>query len=1162
MTPNPRRITDLVKGLVTFVAVTGFMIAIPVGLIRYIGWPVPTELPTLDQVAMGLRSSLDPQLVIKTLAVLVWLAWAQLAIALIVETVAAIRGHASQHVPLLPGLQQLAARTVATIAVVAATLGPARAPAAFAETNPPIVYEHTTPATTTGQANISGAVPAEAAVVAHHVGYTVQRFDTLWDIAERTLGDPTRWRDIRQLNTGRTMADGTQFTEHTDHLTAGWELHLPPDATLPPTDDDAGPGETGRTVLVEKGDHFWSIAGDTLSEAWGREPATDEVAPYWQSLVAENRDQLAPPHHPDLIYPGQTFTLPPTPPDPANGHPPSVSAPGEVVVERGDHFWGIAEDTLAEAWDREPAADEVAPYWRSLVEANGHRLRASRDANLIHPGQVFELPAIPDDPTSEHPKRPTDTSQDNPAAPPDEPQGGPRSDSPDPADEATTGTEDESHVVDSTAPAPRATTRVDTHQDNEIPLDEAFTENLVNDEETSDEVEESGGLLPAATRVAGLGILAAGVVALINRLRGIQLRKRRPGTTPTPPPPETAPVETALRTAAAPNALELVDLALRTVGHHIDTNHLTVPELAAVRIAPDGVRLLLWTPHTEPPPGWGIGDDAKSWLLPASTDLEPLRWLTAEIAAPWPAIVTIGHDDNSQLLLNLEHPGALQILGAFDEVQDTLVTMAVELAASPLADGMQIYCVGFGHDLAHLERIHPVDDLDEGLRWIKPILDTIATLPDTTAQPGRQRPGADLWEPVVVLDPSTEPSEQTRELLVAAHPGSPVSAVVGYPTGQRWRLHLDETTIRLEPANVTYRRRNLTAEEQDGVAQLTAAAKDLDGIPDPTTTVALYTVPDDLLIESDPSTEAEAATDTTLPITDPARDDASGAAPEDDPALSTDVEPQIGEVTQVIGRDAVEEASQPGVMVRVLGNVRIDGLLKPFPRPWCREIVAYLATHRHGVSADALHEALWPNQPFNARRGPRYISDARGSLGEAIDGRGYIPQLGDDGLYRPHPELTSDFDQLDSHIQQANTATNPDQMARHLRAALDLVEGPPFTVAERFSWAHTEGFVSHATIAIDDAAHHLADHALNAGSPDEASWAAEKGILVTRNCEQCYRNLMQAGIAAKNSTAVEAAYKRLLATVTNDDGPGAAEYLDPETTQVFEDYKRSHSSQI
>ena len=59
--------------------------------------------------------------------------------------------------------------------------------------------------------------------------YEVQRRDTLWDIAERHLGDPFRWQEIFQLNQGRPQADGTCLTDP-DLIYAGWRLDMPADA--------------------------------------------------------------------------------------------------------------------------------------------------------------------------------------------------------------------------------------------------------------------------------------------------------------------------------------------------------------------------------------------------------------------------------------------------------------------------------------------------------------------------------------------------------------------------------------------------------------------------------------------------------------------------------------------------------------------------------------------------------------------------------------------------------------------------------------------------------------------------------------------------------------------------------------------------------------------
>lgn len=64
---------------------------------------------------------------------------------------------------------------------------------------------------------------------------------------------------------------------------------------------------------VGPGDHFWSIAEQVLSQAWGRAPTDDEVVGYWNTLIAANSERLADPGNPDLIYPGQRFTVPAPP---------------------------------------------------------------------------------------------------------------------------------------------------------------------------------------------------------------------------------------------------------------------------------------------------------------------------------------------------------------------------------------------------------------------------------------------------------------------------------------------------------------------------------------------------------------------------------------------------------------------------------------------------------------------------------------------------------------------------------------------------------------------------------------------------------------------------------------------------------------------------------
>lgn len=69
------------------------------------------------------------------------------------------------------------------------------------------------------------------------------------------------------------------------------------------------PGELG-TVVVVRGDSFWSIAEDVLSTRLGRAPTGQETATYWHQLVEANRPRLVDSADPDLIYAGQRFVLP------------------------------------------------------------------------------------------------------------------------------------------------------------------------------------------------------------------------------------------------------------------------------------------------------------------------------------------------------------------------------------------------------------------------------------------------------------------------------------------------------------------------------------------------------------------------------------------------------------------------------------------------------------------------------------------------------------------------------------------------------------------------------------------------------------------------------------------------------------------------------------
>jgi plasmid stabilization system protein ParE len=200
-------------------------------------------------------------------------------------------------------------------------------------------------------------------------------------------------------------------------------------------------------------------------------------------------------------------------------------------------------------------------------------------------------------------------------------------------------------------------------------------------------------------------------------------------------------------------------------------------------------------------------------------------------------------------------------------------------------------------------------------------------------------------------------------------------------------------------------------------------------------------------------------------------------------------------------------------------------------------------------------EALWPEQPPNYPRLNQHASRARTTLGTDPDGALYLPYI-TNGLYRISSHLGTDLDRYTRHTRQADQASEVDDEIGQLRAALALVAGTPFSgIGNAYTWGHTDGIITHSIVAVDNAAHRLAQLALQTDAPDLATWAARQGLTATTGCEQCYRNLMAAAIAEDNPTALEAIYTELL-TVTDADveGPDASTLLDPETIQVYEQH--------
>lgn len=89
----------------------------------------------------------------------------------------------------------------------------------------------------------------------------------------------------------------------------------------------------------------------------------------------------------------------PAAPQSADGTAPAPSGPpvdaDTWTVQPGDHFWSIAERVLADRWQRPPTLAEIDGYWRVLIAGNRTRLADRDNPDLLFPGQILTLPAVP-----------------------------------------------------------------------------------------------------------------------------------------------------------------------------------------------------------------------------------------------------------------------------------------------------------------------------------------------------------------------------------------------------------------------------------------------------------------------------------------------------------------------------------------------------------------------------------------------------------------------------------------------------------------------------------------------------------------------------------------------------------------------------------------------
>jgi DNA-binding SARP family transcriptional activator len=597
----------------------------------------------------------------------------------------------------------------------------------------------------------------------------------------------------------------------------------------------------------------------------------------------------------------------------------------------------------------------------------------------------------------------------------------------------------------------------------------------------------------------------------VARLRRRQQRYRQPGRRVRLPVGAAARTEQHLRAAAEPESARFLDVALRAMAAGLQRAGLAPPAVEAVQLGPATLEILLREPSPAAPPPFTATDDGRRWTLPRDLPVARLEASAGDAVTPVPALVTVGTSSAGQLLLNLEAPGLTALAGPPGLARPLLDAMAVELATASSSGFVQVLLVGFGAELDRLERVQRVQRLEDALPGLERQAQDTAQLLDErgcdSVQAGRIADVVgDSWAPTVVLI-AQPPAPAALERLAAVTRtarGSTIAAVVADDTPQaRWRLQVAEQQVRIPALDLQVHPQRLSAAEYAAIGELLRTAGDLDGVQ-------------------------------------------PGAPPYDQlqPPPAAPDEPT--ETDQATG---TEEA--PAVEVCVLGRIELRGV-PTIERSKAVEVIVYLALHPQGVDGDHLWEALWPDKPINRGTLHTTVTAARTGLGRAPDGSRYFPDARD-GRYRLSDAVGLDWARFQTLVRHGHDA-GPD--ATHaLRQALQLVRGTPLhsLSARSYEWAVVHRTEMETVIA--EVAERLALRYLDADDPEQANWAARRGLAASPYDERLYRVLMRAAHAAANPAGVEAVWQELV-TVLGTDPDLIDEDVHPETIALYTALRR------
>lgn len=620
----------------------------------------------------------------------------------------------------------------------------------------------------------------------------------------------------------------------------------------------------------------------------------------------------------------------------------------------------------------------------------------------------------------------------------------------------------------------------------------------------------------AFTRTAGVGaVLAAGLVSLVAVQRALWQRRRRPGDRFLAPSAADQALETRLRHVAADDDVAFIDRTLRTLAMRLDEQRRPLPSLRAARWTGAALELYLAMPAQPVAPFVAGGNDLR-WIATLGSR-ELLDAAAGRRRAPYPSLVSVGHDEEGSLLLvNLEHLGVLSITGPAEVTEPMVTAIAADLATSSWSEGVMLSIVGglSRRSIEALEtgRVRQVTDVEQ-------FFDELTT----RASAARRSP-----EVLLVAEPLAAEQQQRLETVVrqtaagGQAPRQPVAVVVvGTQVSSGWSLRasgsLADPAAVLEPPGLTIRPQLLDVNTTQGVANLIRNAsrgpydKAAAGRPRPVSTV-------------DGAGEVAAS-----------RPVATGDGPSE--AATPRQPPHHGsELTAAPARAALPRL----IMLGPVEVANAPELAEPNKLGQLTELAVFIALNP-GCDVAAVDEAIWPGAIVTKTTRKTAVSKLRRWLGANADGLPLLPRT--EGRYTFDSAVRSDWQDWCELLPEGPERAPTEA----LQEALSLVRGRPLSGRGRRKYAWADHHVQEMIMAIVDAAHELGTRFLAAGQPREALRPILLGLSVEPAVELLWRDRLKAEASLGDREVLRSSVAKLRG-LAEDLGGG----LDDETEELIE----------